>query len=42
MVSKELGDNDIIEIWHVGFKKNTALIKGFAQYRQPSGMIRCE
>ena len=40
MVSKELGDCDIIDIWVKGLKKPNSDLTGFAQYRLPSGMIR--
>ena len=40
MVSKELSDCDIVDIWETGLKKPVAELKGIAQYRLPSGMIR--
>jgi hypothetical protein len=40
VVAKELSDCDVIEIWRQGLKKSLDDVKGFAQYRLPSGMIR--
>jgi hypothetical protein len=40
IVSKELGDHDILAIWESGLKKPTNLLTGFSQYRLPSGLIR--
>ncbi len=39
-MSKELSDNDILDIWLSGLDRDAGGLKGFAQYRLPSGMIR--
>ncbi len=39
-MSKELSDDDIVEIWQTGLKKPKTELTGFAQYCLPSGMIR--
>ncbi len=40
MVTKELSDSDIVEIWRQGLKKESGDLLGIAQYRLPSGLIR--
>ncbi len=40
MINREICDGDIIEIWRQGLKKSVGDLNGFAQYKQPSGVIR--
>ncbi len=40
IVTKEISDNDIVDIWRQGLKKDPRDVLGFAQYRLPSGVIR--
>ncbi len=39
-MNKELSDDDVVNIWRQGLKKDLSDLKGFAQYRLPSGMVR--
>ncbi len=39
-MNRELSDDDVVNIWQQGLKKPLGDLKGFAQYRLPSGMVR--
>jgi len=40
ILSRELSEDDVIAIWVQGLKKPISDVSGYAQFRQPSGMVR--